>query len=84
MSEVWVSSEQHEPTDHAPEHGERMTADEFDLLQTRMLETARDRDPHDSEWVRVEDTAGGPDRWMNASMYFAVMDELRRRRFASV
>ena len=61
----------------------RMTDAEFELLRTQLRDTTRTSAPPDEEasgWVLALDTAGGPDRWLNAALYFAVQAETCRRR----
>lgn len=51
------------------------------VLRERLLATARYVEPLPeaaSTWVRVEDTQGGPVRWFDAELYFALQAETRR------
>jgi hypothetical protein len=58
---------------------------EFKVLCALLRDTTRHSPPPDEEaqrWVRVLDTAGGPDRWFDADVYRAVrVEECRRRGF---
>ena len=59
-----------------------MTDLEFESLRALLKATVRDSAPPDEEagsWVRALDTAGGPDRWYKATLYFAVEAETCRR-----
>ena len=54
---------------------------DLQVLRARLHATARDVEPPPevaSRWVRVEDTQGGPDRWFDAELYFALQAETRR------
>jgi hypothetical protein len=60
-----------------------MTDAEFECLRKRLRDTARDYAPLHEEagdWVRTLDTDGGPDRWYDATLYYAEQRELLRRR----
>ena len=51
------------------------------VLRARLQATARDVEPSPevaSRRVRVEDTQGGPDRWFDAELYFALQAETSR------
>jgi len=59
-----------------------MTDAEFKRLKAQLQDTARSSAPPDEDadnWVRALDTAGGPDRWYNAALYFAEQVEVLRR-----
>ena len=66
-------------------HGQNgdMTDAEFKRLRIQLRDTARNSAPPDEEagnWVRTLDTAGGPDRWYDATLYYTEQAELLRRR----
>jgi len=59
-----------------------MTDAEFKHLQAQLQDTARNSAPPEEDagsWVQALDTAGGPDRWYNAALYFAEQEEVLRR-----
>ena len=59
-----------------------MTDAELERLREQLRDTARYSAPPDEEasnWVRVLDTAGGPDRWYDTSLYHAERAEILRR-----
>ena len=60
-----------------------MSKADLQVLRARLHATARDVEPPPEvaiRWVRVEDTQGGPDRWFDAELFFAVQAETSRAR----